>query len=788
MLKRLLDLIRIKRGLARRIYFAFLVAAVLPTAIAGIIGITLSLDALRQETLRNLSQEVSIRAKGLSMFFDQLSAELFFLAKAPALDDLRNAIKAGDPQRIRSTIARIEQDYSTLAAAYPYIYQIRFLSAEGRELVRVDKRDGKVIIVENTKLQDKSDRYYFREVIAHPVGALYVSPLDLNIEHGQVEQPERPVIRVAVAVGSGGGRSEGVLIVNLHADIVLSQIEQMASARKGTAYLFDQSGHYLSRSSGETAGFAMRPVAALESAFGEDNLKKLLGAADGTLSTGGSIVAHAAVEFGHAYAKTEGARWVIAGSFPERALFFSLFNLYMLYAVLAISLIVTAVGGYALSRRLLGPVDVLARETEAIAAGDFSRRVNISGDDEIADLGGKFNVMTDRLSGLYRTLEAHRHSLEDEVAARTRELNHERASLVAIIQHTGDGILVVSVTGLIVLANGAVRNLLGGSDEVIGLPVVSFWPDWPGIAEAVRPGDAVRREILNCGRILALTVTLTQEDGDRRSLVAVVRDVSEDRRLQDERRELDRQMFQMEKMATLGEIAMGLAHEIGNPLAGIKAVVQLLLDDDLGERQREYLTRAEDEINRLSEFLRTFHGFAAPQEMHPVACCLEQVLEDVMLWTRKEAKSCGVTISYAPCCERVPELLADPWHLKQLLLNLVINAIHAMPAGGAIRIGMCSGFVRHDEAGAEVPCMRFCVCDSGVGIAPDVQARIFDPFFTTRADGSGLGLAVVKKIALQHGADILVESAPGHGTCFELVWPIALAPIARSTNAGAANL
>lgn len=140
MLTRLFNLIRFRRGLARRIYFAFLVAAVLPTAIAGVIGITLSLDALRQETLRNLSQEVSIRAKGLSMFFDQLSAELFYLAKAPALDDLRNSIKAGDARGIHSATARLEQDYSTLAAAYPHIYQIRFLGAEGRELVRALSR------------------------------------------------------------------------------------------------------------------------------------------------------------------------------------------------------------------------------------------------------------------------------------------------------------------------------------------------------------------------------------------------------------------------------------------------------------------------------------------------------------------------------------------------------------------------------------------------------------------------------------------------------------------------
>jgi signal transduction histidine kinase len=129
----------------------------------------------------------------------------------------------------------------------------------------------------------------------------------------------------------------------------------------------------------------------------------------------------------------------------------------------------------------------------------------------------------------------------------------------------------------------------------------------------------------------------------------------------------------------------------------------------------------------------------------------------------------------------VPELWADPAQLKQVLLNLVINAMHAMPEGGRIEIGMCAGTVPEAGAAGE-PRMRFCVRDSGVGIEAELQSKIFDPFFTTRADGSGIGLAVVKKIVVQHGADIHVDSAPGHGTCFELEWPVA--PVSAATAPG----
>src|SRR3990167_7241981 len=129
---------------------------------------------------------------------------------------------------------------------------------------------------------------------------------------------------------------------------------------------------------------------------------------------------------------------------------------------------------------------------------------------------------------------------------------------------------------------------------------------------------------------MALNIAPVTRDDICQGYILVVRDVSEERRLQDERRELDRQIFQTEKMTTMGELAMGLAHEIGNPLAGMKAVVQLLQNEkDLAGPVRDYLDGIHGEVDRLAGFLHTFHGFAAPQETHPVTCSLQDALEDV---------------------------------------------------------------------------------------------------------------------------------------------------------------
>lgn len=643
------------RGLARRIYIAFLLAALVPTAIAGAIGIYVSLHTLRTETLGHLQQEVAVRAQGVGRFFDQLAAELLYLADAPALEELRHARQKADAHRIQAATARLERDYVTLAMAYPHVYQIRYLAADGREIVRVDKKDERVFVVPAERLQDKGDRYYFRDAMRRKPGELYVSPLDLNVEYGKIEQPERPVIRVATPIGTGTGNNEGILIINLYADFLLEQIQQMAQSRGGTAFLFDRSGHYLTRTADSETGFAMQPVEKLMAQLGEVSLKQMLAEKDGTLSVADAIFAHAAIRFGATYPAEDRLQWAIAIGFPEQKLFMSVFNLYVLYVILAIGLLATALGGYALSRHLLGPLDALSRESEAIAAGDFSHRVEIRGRDEIAALGEKFNAMADKIQQLVGSLAAHRDRLEDEVRARTAELERE----------------------------------------------------------------------------------------------------------QDERRELDRQMFQMEKLATVGELTMGIAHEIGNPLAGMKAVTQALqYEEDLPAGVTEALKRLEAEIDRLGDFLRSFHGFAAPQATRPEPVVLAEAVADVLFWLRKEARSLDIEI----VVDIPPGLsvLADLHQIKQVLLNLAVNAVHAMPKGGRLMLA----------AHADGPHAVITVHDTGSGIAPELLARIFDPFFTTRQEGTGLGLSIVRKIAQAHGATLTVDSTVGQGSCFTLRWPL----------------
>jgi len=746
-------------GISRRIYTAFLLAAVIPTALAGAIGVYLSLQALKTETLRNLDQEVTVRSQGIGRFFDQLSSELLYLANARGLVDVMAAKQAKNAWLLQAATTRLERDYAALASLYPHIYQIRLIADDGREWVRVDRKPKGVYVVPRDELQSKGDRYYFREAMEVKPGQIYVSPLDLNVEFGKVEKPERPVIRVATPVAGSNGNKIGVLIINLHADILLEQIQQMANARKGTAYLLDNQGHYVSRSSGgEPGAFSMEPVEKLNNTFPASVARNLVQNGLSPFLGDGWIVAHAPIDYAPlAIADNSKSKWRIALAFPERELFFAVVNLYLLYAVLFVALVVTAASGYALSRRLLRPLEDLSDETDAIANGDFSRRVSVIGNDEIAALGSKFNSMANRLQVSSQTISVHRERLEEEVRTRTSELQQERASLEAVIEHTADGILSIDRWGAIRLLNPAANRLFGPQPIELGSQVDLFWPQWPDIAKDAVKGQ-LRCDLQLPEKVISLAVSPTSA-----GFIVIARDVSQEREMQDERRELDRQMFQMEKLTTLGELAMGLAHEIGNPLAGMKAVAQAMqYEEDIPPGLMEALKRLESEVDRLSSFLRSFHGFAAPQMVLSGPCQLGQILNDVLFWTRKDSKSYDISFTLSGV-EMLPPLSADPHQLKQVFLNLLINAVHALPNGGTISIDATvqSGFA------------RIQISDTGVGIDPQVLGRVFEPFFTTRREGTGLGLAIVRKIVAQHGGTIEAKSTVGHGTCFTMTWPLA---------------
>jgi signal transduction histidine kinase len=238
-------------------------------------------------------------------------------------------------------------------------------------------------------------------------------------------------------------------------------------------------------------------------------------------------------------------------------------------------------------------------------------------------------------------------------------------------------------------------------------------------------------------------------------------------RLHSEKRELARRAAMAEKLAAVGTMTAGLSHEIRNPLNA--AALQLVV---LERRVGKLSTSAQgpllaplhlvrDEIRRLDHILEDFLQFARPREFYPKAVEVTPVLDRVLTLIGGPAEKRHVRVIRD--FEAVPPVAGDEERLQQVVMNLGLNALSAVPEGGWIRVSC--------RAGDDPELVEILVDDSGEGVPPEIRERIFEPFFTTKAEGSGLGLPIVHAIVTQHGGTITVEDAPEGGARFALRVP-----------------
>jgi two-component system sensor histidine kinase HydH len=239
-----------------------------------------------------------------------------------------------------------------------------------------------------------------------------------------------------------------------------------------------------------------------------------------------------------------------------------------------------------------------------------------------------------------------------------------------------------------------------------------------------------------------------------------------------ENSKLYQQMKERDRLAALGEMSAGLAHEIRNPLAAIKGAVQFLDPAKLPSEDREFLEIVIEEVNRLNGVVTQFLDYSRPLKPALAPTDVNDVLERTFRLLQAEVPpAIGVELALA---EWLPRVNADAEQLKQVFLNLALNAFQAMPGGGRLVVSTRLArdelaFWREGSRKADVVEVRFR--DSGPGIAADARDRIFVPFYTTKEKGTGLGLAICQRLVKAHQGTIQVRSAPGEGAEFLVALP-----------------
>lgn len=242
------------------------------------------------------------------------------------------------------------------------------------------------------------------------------------------------------------------------------------------------------------------------------------------------------------------------------------------------------------------------------------------------------------------------------------------------------------------------------------------------------------------------------------------------RSLESAKRELhaahEKQMQQASKLATIGELAAGIAHEIRNPLAGIGAAVEVL-SENRDPAEREIVAEIRRQITRLNNTLRELLDFSRQREPEVAACAVGELIRPMLALVRPDAQKQRVRIVEDVPAD-LPAIAVDAGQVQQALLNILLNGIQAMPAGGTLTVGAC----------AVDRVVRISMADTGGGIPAENLVKIFSPFFTTKHQGTGLGLAITRSIVEKNRGSIAVTSTVGVGTTFVLEFgvPVAAGP------------
>ena len=347
--------------------------------------------------------------------------------------------------------------------------------------------------------------------------------------------------------------------------------------------------------------------------------------------------------------------------------------------------------------------------------------------------------------------------------ASLKTIKHIQAFTNLLVMKLPVGIIATDPRGRVTTFNQAMEKMTGiAAAAVIGTRPGDRLP--PRLAAMLQPDDPQaapeqeeRFDTPEGGSrvVHLLSVPVVEDGGGVAGRVLLAHDLTRLKRL-------EKEVTKHERLVALGKMAAGVAHEIRNPLSSIKGFATMLgaAARECGEGDRAARLLIE-EVERLDRSITEMLNYSRPLPLRRQPARLDRLVADSLELIRPDAEETGVTV----CCEMAAsrEVLIDEDRIKQVLLNLYLNALQAMSAGGTLTVSC-----READGGM----VEVAVCDTGCGIDPEHLERIFDPYFTTKADGTGLGLALAYKIIDEHGGSIHFESRPGAGTCVFIRLPI----------------
>jgi PAS domain S-box-containing protein len=365
-----------------------------------------------------------------------------------------------------------------------------------------------------------------------------------------------------------------------------------------------------------------------------------------------------------------------------------------------------------------------------------------------------------------------------EKRAMERQLRGQEEFRRHLLESFPDLILVLDLKGKYTFVSPRIRELLGyGADQLLGKSVDDPEHSWPELAKlfhTVAAGENSRASCEYAARhqdgvartMLGMASPLLDAEGKPAGVIISVRDVTTEKKL-------ERQIIQSERLAAMGQMIGGFAHELNNPLTSILGMAELLQDGGVSEGARKQVVILHQQARRAAEIVQNLQYFARPPAPGRSPVNLNELVQRILHLQTYPLRKSNITVDFTPD-PALPAVEADPNQLMQVFLNLLLNAEQAIRETGekgTIKVRLGRGLPGNPDS------VWVIFEDDGPGIAPENLAHIFDPFFTTKRPGrgTGLGLSICKTVMREHGGNIEAASAPGGGAAFTITLPVGTA-------------
>ncbi len=422
--------------------------------------------------------------------------------------------------------------------------------------------------------------------------------------------------------------------------------------------------------------------------------------------------------------------------------------------IVLLALVISTLVAAVVSRATLAPLSDISAQLDRISAGQYDApaggaKAFAGGTDELGQVSRKITQVGQQLRGVHEIFSTLRENMDSVMAG------------------LEDGLLLFTRDARAVMVSPAAEKFLGApAGHFLGRRVNEIFPLGHPLHEVLHvQGDELREiaaetdlDTVGGTRRVGVSVQAIQEDGERMGALVTLRDL-------DSIESINTQLQVSERLAALGRITAGVAHEVKNPLNSMRLWLENLKESlppepDSGSQQAVQVL--DKEIDRLDAVVKRFLDFTRPMDVRLEATQLADVLKEVIEIAKPQLQKAKIYVAQLLPID-VPEVYVDRALLKQAVLNLVLNAVEAMPAGGQLRLVLS----RRGEM-AEIT-----VGDTGKGIPVENRQKIFQLFFTTRPGGSGIGLASTFRIVQLHNGSIDFTSEVGRGTTFRIELPLA---------------